>query len=197
MAKMFAILLLVFSISQAQDKIPLRFPLGLTPGISQDSASQILAKKGAIRGQEDKFMKERDMQHWFYDMAFGSAPIVSLEIEFYENKLIAVWLRSQKAIDGSAQLELIRQAREFLHKTYKGLTLYDDFSSFSEYSDFRSEAILCYRNANIDCVIGSMDNVVYGRVIYIWFIDNIMNKKKSLHEEEIRQQKEEKSKKDL
>ena len=96
---------------QAQEKIILRLPLGLSPGISRDSTSMALSSLNAIpvRGREGIYKLE---------FSFGHIPMKKAIPVYLKSELLAVAMYSDRIESKEIHIARLKEAFEYIAGYY-------------------------------------------------------------------------------
>jgi hypothetical protein len=167
MKRIIFILILMPAMIFGQDKIPLRFPLGLYGGMPKDSVSIILKSKNI------KYKGQDIIQ---YKMKFGILNTTDIEFAYFNEKLMKLTLISEKAYSSEGQMHNINVASDFIERTYYCTKETDNRPNVSRGIDLMNHNMIEFGNPNTICSLISSYSRYSNFYIAIFFIDrNILN----------------------
>jgi len=187
-SKLIILLFMVPSICLSQDKIPLRFPLGLAPGISQDSTLKVLKSKGGKKSHGGIIR---------YGMNFGDVRTDIILPDYYGGELFSIILETDGLDHADLQFSRISDICKFIGDTYICDVTSDKTSIITLGKEIMNEMIYQAKSDTFSLQIYSSYHSIYGfrtliifKYLPLWErqIDDALKDKES---------KEEESKKDL
>lgn len=116
------ILILTVTGASAQEKISLRFPLGLSAGISNDSTMVLLTSRGA------NLLSERE-NIYSIDFSFADTRMETIIPVFLKAGLLSVSLYSNPSDDREIHIARIMKVFEYLRENYDCLLVEEKISS--------------------------------------------------------------------
>jgi hypothetical protein len=171
----------------AEDKIPLRFPLGLMPGITADSTSNLLKSKGAKKSFAETFS---------YKMNFGTNSVEVISPDYYNGQLMLVNLWTTRLDETYQQSARLSEIGKFIDDTYLLNILEDKTGDIKIGADIMDRSVFQAQSDSFSVELystyshGDFTTMIIFRYIPLWnqYLEDKIKEK---------EQKEKNSKKDL